>query len=487
MPTLSKSRYLDGLQCPKLLWTRYNRGESLGTPDSMRNHLFAMGDRVGSAAQELCPGGIVVPRSGGIANAALMTGKLLDQRVPLFDAAFLAGGRHCRVDILEPAPDGMWNLVEVKAGAKVRSLTIQDVAFQRETLLLAGLKLDRMIVMHVNSRYVREGDLDLDQLFHRVDVTERVEQVAPYVAKSIDTLLETVQGPDPDTPIGSHCREPRKCPLMAQCWHDLPENNVAQLHSAGRAAFEMMDEGLFRIIDVPDSRLTGKQRVQKAAVVSGEPQVDRPAVLAWLAKLEYPLWHLDFETMAPAIPDFSGVRPYQQTAFQFSVHVQRAPGADPEHREFLYTGPGDPRPAVISALLTAIDGKEGTVLAWNTDYEKMVLNDLAEFDAARAPQLAQIAGRLLDLATCFRKFNLYHPDQGGTYSLKAVLPALTDLDHGDLSIGSGGGATHAYEATREPGCDPDVREQVFTDLREYCRLDTLAMVEILRWVEAQVS
>jgi hypothetical protein len=210
--------------------------------------------------------------------------------------------------------------------------------------------------------------------------------------------------------------------------------------------------------------------------------VDGPALRDWLATLAWPVQHLDFESMAPAVPAFDGARPYQQIPFQFSLHIQRAPGAEPEHREFLATNPGDPRPALVEALLDAVE-PEGTVLAWNEAFEKMVIEDLAEFDLLRAPRLITIARRLEDLMSPFAGFAVHHPDQRGSCSLKAVLPAVTELDYEHLAIAEGGQATHNYERAMFADVDPAEREQIFTDLRAYCGQDTRAMVAILDWLE----
>ncbi|MCP4572702.1 MAG: DUF2779 domain-containing protein [bacterium] len=483
---LTKSRYLDGLRCPKLLWTRWNRPERIPPPEPQRELIMQAGRQVGALAQRLFPGGVEVPRFDAAHAAVRATAKLLEQRVPLFEAAFAGGDRLCRVDVLVPGLAGRWDIVEVKAGTRVRESHVRDVAFQYDTLTRAGLEIDRMVIMHLDGSYVRGDEVDLEQLFSATDVTERVMHLAPYMGQTIGAMQDMLTGPDPDTPLGSRCNAPHPCPLKPDCWGDLPPANVTQLYAGGRKIWEFMNEGLFTLAGIADARLTPRQRIQKHALVNDEVHLEKPAVQAWVDQLEYPLYHLDFETFAPAVPAFPGAHPYQQIPCQFSLHIQQEPGAEPDHREFLATEPGDPRPQLVEALLAAC-GEKGTILAWNMSFEKLVIEDLATYDLVRAPRLLNLATRLADLMAPFQSFAVYHPGQGGSCSLKVVLPAVTELDYSELNISSGGTATHSYEQAMFGGLDPARREVIFNDLRAYCCLDTLAMVEILRWLEGAIA
>jgi hypothetical protein len=302
----------------------------------------------------------------------------------------------------------------------------------------------------------------------------------------MNKMLETITGPDPDTPIGPRCTSPYTCPLKEVCWADLPENNVTDLYSSGRRAFGYLDEGIFTIAGAPDSKLTPRQLIQKQAVIEGKIQVDQPALRQWLGQLEYPLYHLDFETMNPAVPPLAGTRPYQRIPFQFSLHTQHEPGARPTHLEYLATWdevplPGDPRPGLVEALKAI--GPEGTVLCWNMGFEKSVLEDLAEMFRDEAEFLADLTGRMEDLIIPFRSFAVYHPRQKGNCSLKAVLPALTDFGYDELAIGDGNQAARQYQQALYGNVTVKERVMVFNNLREYCKLDTMAMVEILRRLE----
>ena len=146
---------------------------------------------------------------------------------------------------------------------------------------------------------------------------------------------------------------------------------------------------------------------------------------------------MDFETVNPAIPRFAGMRPYDQIPFQWSVHVQRQPGAAPEHFEFLATDKSDPRPAFISALCDAL-GDRGSIVVYHQQFESQRLADLASWLPEFSARIKKIQSRLWDLLPIIRN-HVYHPAFGGSYSLKSVLPALVP-EHDLRRHGSGGRA-----------------------------------------------
>jgi hypothetical protein len=508
MPTdraihISKSKYLAGLQCPKLLWTWYNQRDLIPEPGAAQQHIFDTGHLVGDLAKELYPGGKEVPMLVGTKDAIELTvtatRDLIKRRVPIFEASFLVDARYCRVDILVPVPgfDGArrsgeaWDLIEVKSSTRVKDVNINDVAFQYDALTRSGVELNRLYIMHINNGYVRGDKFEVGKFFHLEDVTERAMALTSYIPAAMEKMLTVIDGPDPDTPIGPRCTRPFTCPLKEVCWADLPDDNVTELYFGGNKAFSLLDEGYFHIAETPDSRLSHQQLIQKRALIEDKLQVDRPALRAWLEGLEYPLYHLDFETMNVAVPPFKGVRPYQRIPFQFSLHIQREPGAEPEHVEFLADWsdqlargeePGDPRPGLLAALLDAV-GDSGTVLAWNAAFEKGVLNDMAEIYPAEGARLAGIIDRMDDLIIPFRSFSVYHPAQKGSCSLKAVLPALTDLSYDGLEVADGNHAAREYARVVYQDATATERELVLAQLRTYCRLDTLAMVAILGKLE----
>ena len=68
----------------------------------------------------------------------------------------------------------------------------------------------------------------------------------------------------------------------------------------------------------------------------------------------------------------------------------------------------------------------------------------------------------------------------GSYSIKSVLPALVpELSYNDLPIKEGGTASNTFLSMVNGTFEGDV-EETRKHLLAYCKMDTLAMVEILK-------
>jgi hypothetical protein len=100
--------------------------------------------------------------------------------------------------------------------------------------------------------------------------------------------------------------------------------------------------------------------------------------------------------------------------------------------------------------------------------------------------LEALVDRIWDVLPIIRS-HYYHPAFQGSFSIKAVLPALVPgRDYEDLEIGGGMAAATKYEMALK-SADKEEREGIFDDLRAYCRLDTLAMVELRRALARKVQ
>src|SRR5664279_5066528 len=126
MPTsnslgLSKSTFLMGRQCSKLLWFRYNAKDQIPAPDEAQQAVFDQGTEVGELAQQLFPGGMVV--APGIITpdeVIAATQKAIQTRRPLYEAAFVFHGGYARTDILVPVTGNAWDLIEVKSTTSLK-------------------------------------------------------------------------------------------------------------------------------------------------------------------------------------------------------------------------------------------------------------------------------------------------------------------------------------------------------------------------------
>jgi len=483
MPTLSKSSFLNGCQCPKQLWMKFHDREAFPPVDAQTQAIFDQGHLIGSLAKTLFPGGIEVAEGRiSYAESLAATEPALLERRPLYEAALAFNGGFVRVDILNPVGADAWEIIEVKSGTKVKDVNLLDVAFQKYVCEGAGLKIDRCYLMHVNSDYLRAGEILAAELLHQEDVTEEMGPFLAEVPARLEELKQVAAADQtPDVAIGSHCNSPYECPLQYLCWDFLPEFPVTDLYwdSQGRA-WEFLSAGVTDMAEIPTgSDLSAKQEIQRQAVVAGEHQIAPDDIARFLEGLEWPLAFFDLESFQMAVPPYDGLRPYRQIPFQFSVHVQPTRGADLEHHEFLADGPEDPRPAFLAALQRAIPD-EGSIVVYNASFEKGVLNACADAFPEYRPWVDSVLPRFVDLLVPFRNFSYYHPDQHGSASIKAVLPAITDTSYDHLEIADGGTASLSFvEMVFGEDTTEERRTEIRANLLAYCALDTKAMVDIL--------
>jgi len=475
--TISKSKFIQGLSCPRYLWYIFNAPEKLPPIDEATQALFDQGHEVGEYSKKLYPGGIEIPHDY---NSVEKTKELLKKRVPLFEASFAYKNSYCKADILVPVGKDEWDLYEVKSSASLKEEHIPDIAFQLYCIQGAGVKIRHTHLMHINNEYVRKGDIEPKKLFAIEDTTDAALTVAPTIEDLINGMLKVIQSPKaPEPELGTECLDPGECPV---CLNDLPKNNVTELYCFGKKAYPLLNHGTVLIKDVPDSDLNEKQLIEKNTVVTKKPHIEPKPIKKFLEKLTYPLYLLDFETVNPAIPLFDNSSPYQQVPFQLSLHVLQKQDGKPEHYEFLADSPDDPRPEVVEALRAI--GPKGTVLAYNMSFERRVLEDLLEV-FPKEKWLQSVIDRLEDLIVPFRSFSYYDPKQQGSCSLKAVLPALTGKGYEHLEISQGDDAARKFLETtyKNKPMSPGEKQALRKALLIYCGQDTSSMIDILKVLE----
>ncbi|AGG05707.1 DUF2779 domain-containing protein [Dehalococcoides mccartyi] len=483
---LSKSKYLNGLQCQKYLWLLFNDKDKVPQPDASTQHVFAEGHRIGELAKNLFPDGIECSCDDLIGNLN-NTRQALKANRPLFEAGFYVDGYFSRLDILNPVGDGIWDIYEVKGSTSVKPVNIEDVAFQRHCAQLAGLEIRKCFVVHLNNQYVKNGDIDLHQLFTIEDVTEFSNEVSDCIIDRSEKMWEVIASPTcPDIGIGPHCSDPYDCPVT-WCRECLPEHNIFDLYRGGKKCFDMFNEGILFVKDIPKNyKLSAAQKIQQSCEISGEPSIDRYAIQEFIESLNYPLYYLDFETFSPAIPIYDGSRPYQRIPFQFSLHVVKEPGKNPDHYGYLADGTCDPRPGFLEKLKEHV-GDTGNIITYNMSFEKGVLKELGEAFPEYSDWIEETLEQVIDLYAPFRGFSYYHPMQQGSASIKKVLPVLTGKGYDGMDIGKGDDASLAFfNIVMRMFSEEEIRK-VRQDLEKYCALDTEGMIWIVEELSKLVS
>ncbi len=489
-PLLSKSKYMNGLQCPKLLWYQYNRKEEIPPVDPATQAIFDQGTLVGLLAQQLYPDGIKLERDPNPQKHAEQSLKVISLRKPVFEAGLIYENTYALADILNPIDGNKWDLTEVKSSTEVKEEYYYDVAFQKYVYESAGLKIRKCYLLHINNQYIRHGVINPKELFSKVDITEQVEGLKSLVPQRVEGMLKIISQKDvPDIKIGPYCSVPYECVLQEICWKFLPEkDSVFVLYRGKKLAFSLLDKKIQSLAEIPlNTKLTDNQMVQLKVHRTGKPHVDNGALRQFMNGLHYPLYFLDFETILPAVPLFDLSRPYERIPFQFSLFILPKEGAKPEHYTFLSKSKDDPRPELLKRLKDLL-GNTGSIVAYNASFEIGTLENSCEAFTEYQSWFDGIQPRFADLLVPFRQFDYYHPVQQGSASIKAVLPALTGKGYEGLDIVEGGMASLEYaRVTFDDNISQKERQRVYASLEKYCNLDTQGMVDLLNALRILVT
>ena len=478
MTLLTKSKYLSGLQCPKLIWILFNEKDNIPEIDRITNYRFSQGKIVGELAKKAYPDGIDIPSIDFIQNIYL-TESLLKGNKPLFEAGIQADDIYSRIDVLRPNGDGTFDIIEVKSSTQVKQENIEDVSFQRHCCERARLKIKKCYLMFLNNKYVRQKDLDISELFSIEDITDEVIKTSEGIQERIDGMLHTINSEDcPAVSTRNACDKPYECSLIEECWKFLSDDNVFTLYAKGKTSAKLFEMGIRHIKDIPEGfELNHRQEIQKVCGMTGDIHIQKEEIWQFLDGLKYPSYYLDFETFAPAVPKFTGSRPYQRIPFQFSLHVSQNDD-NIEHKSFLADGTTDPRPAFLEQLKNAL-GTHGTIVVYNEVFEKGVLKELARDFPEYGGWVNEILPRIIDLLKPFRAFHYYNPVQNGSASIKDVLPAITNEGYEGMKIDNGMDASISFEEITFGDVSTGEKARVRSELEEYCKMDTFAEVRIV--------
>ena len=490
---LSKSRITAWRQCPKRLWLQTNRRD-LATPDSDRTkRLYQVGNEVGEVAQRLHPSGILIEDqdnlTAAIANTKIALETYPDR--PLFEAAFQHDGLLVRSDLLLPTSHG-YRMIEVKSSASVKPYHVDDCAVQAWVLKRNNIKVSTVELAYIDSSFVYEGNGDYHGLFKSEKLDVDVHALLEDVPKWVSGARSTLEDNEPSIEPGEQCSHPFECQFKAHCYKDIDvpqptEYPLSILHGMqAKKKAELTELGYVDALTVSAEYLNEKQLMIQHASMTGIMKFDQHDAKKEMAALPYPRYYIDFETVAPVIPLWAGTKPRSsQVPFQWSCHIEHASG-QLKSDMFLDVSGDDPRRAFAESLINAL-GEDGPVLVYSKSFEQARIAELAEMFTDLSPALLAINERVVDLLPMARKY-YYHPKMMGSWSIKAVLPTIApDLAYDNLVVGDGGDAQGAYSEIIHPETSEVRRLELTEGLREYCALDTLAMVRLAWFFEGRCA
>jgi len=481
-PYLSKSRLISAWQCAKKLHLEKHHPE-LGEVSSQTESLFATGNQVGDIAQQLYGTADSVEIAFDFKTMLAETKRLIDGGAdfPIFEATFRHEGVLIRADVLVPDGDG-WHVIEVKASTSVKDYHELDCAIQDWVLRNSGINVLSISLAHINNQFVYAGDENYDGLLIENELTAKARKLEPAVLDLVAKARDAVTGPMPKIHVGAQCTKPYDCQFQSHCWPSDTEYPILGLGGSRAKLGNFVALGAHDIRDVAAHDLTAAtQQWIHRVTVSGEPEVI-PGAKRILEALPYPRYYLDFETIGPAVPIWRGTRPYAAVPIQWSCHIEED-GGEIRHEEFLDLSGEPPMRALAEKMIECL-GESGPVLMY-TSYEKGVINGLIAMFPDLDESLTKIVNRLYDLHPIV-KTHYYHPKMLGSWSIKAVLPAMVpEMSYAGLEgINEGMGAADGFLEAINTETDMVRKLELEEQLLRYCKFDTEAMVEIVRFLRS---
>jgi len=466
---LSKTDFIHFLDSPMHLWAYKHDQLDAGEESPFVQHLFKEGYKAEKLAKKYLQS-FVLPT---------FTKAKLAWQHDYTDEDFYAKSDAVIFD----EDSNAYHIFEIKSGTKVKPENLYDATFQ--TLVCeAYVPIGSVSILHLNKDYLRDGELNLNDLFAVEDVTEKVMNMREEVLNLRKAALQVIEAETPQK-LAS-CYQPQSCPCLTLCHPGLPEYSIYELMQIRQSQKEkLLADGLVEIAAIPDDYpLKDFQLRQVQAVKHNQPVIKHEAIKQELDKLTYPLWFLDYETYLSALPLWDRCKPQQQNVFQYSLHKLDHPDSKLEHFEYLCMDSDEPAKRVLKYLRQHL-GETGSVIVWNKTFEMGRNKEMAVMYPKYADFLHRINSRVWDLMEIFKQGLYIHPEFHGSWSIKNVLPVLVpELTYKGMSIAKGDEAMLAWwdlVHQRHSELDSESikhKDSIKQALLEYCQLDTLAMVEI---------
>ena len=498
----SKSKFVSACtHCNKYAWLdKYKPGEKAPVDDFTQS-LFDNGHKVGALAQAYFRADVDVTaykENGDLDLPAMIekTREHMNLGTPVIaEASFSFGGFFCSVDLLVRNNDGSYDLCEVKSSKQekptknnpvgVKEKYILDAAYQRYVLEHCGVKINKVYVVLLAPNYVRGSTLELDKYFIKCDVTAETAARQAAVAKKL-TELELILNVSAE-PTSIICKNCNRCDYFAYCGRNIPSPSAFDVYNLDfPVKCQYCCDGV-SFYDIPKMNKKLDTVAELQIAYHDRPNdtyVDKDAIKGFLSSLKFPLYSLDFETYQAVVPEHPGVKTYEQIPFQYSLHKIPQPDfriADVTECHFLDLTGNDPRRAIAESLVQHIP-YGSCVIAYHHSTEKNIVKRLAE-------QFSDLTDHLLsftyaDPLTVFQNGHYYVSAMGSSLSLKSTAPALypddPTMDYYNLEGNVKNGTQAMNAVLKAKALSAEELEKLRQDLTNYCALDTLAVVKILK-------
>ncbi|MBR3198548.1 MAG: DUF2779 domain-containing protein [Bacilli bacterium] len=379
----------------------------------------------------------------------------------------------------------------------------------------------------LNSNYIFDGKYENDipkydeingeDIISYIDMTSITESMMDKIMLDARRIEDYVNDLHADqVPLGKYCENKKvtKCKYCKVCWNILPKKHAITCYIDNHhgftkdkikySTFDLINDGKVSMLDIDESYLTReKNKIQRRAVETNAPYMNKQKIIDGIKQIKYPIYHLDFETFPCPLPRYRGEKPYTQSVFQFSLHIEKEEGKcdkEKDHYGYLAKDHKDHREELIKMMCDLIG--EGTVLVYNDSFEKSRIKELSEIFVDYKSKLLKINSQIFDLMNIVKTrskmyeelgydkeeakmLNYYHPDMDGSYSIKKVLPIFSNLTYKGMEVANGVEALVTY--AKFPKMNELDYKHKYQKLVEYCQQDTYAMYKVLEGLKKTIK
>lgn len=500
---LDKTNYLNYLVCPRYGWQIFHKKLNLDE-DRIRIDRSNQGYQVEDLAQDFFKGGYKI--NDNLQKGQDQTKKIVQEQLSdiLYQATALSEDNLlAKADITLVNKDRSLDIYEVKAvndvgfgkkkNAQKQEKYLNDVAFQKIAFEGSGFKINKVFLVHIDKNYVLETEVvDVNKFFTYIDISEDVDRACQEVVKEIKAAKACYQGEEPTCKCYLKSKG-KRCETFYKFNPQIPDkdsifdinriliNKIKLLYAKNILKIKDIDQTTIDEMGFNTKQLNHIQVVQTQKSIT-----DKQAIAQRLDGLIKPLYFLDYESISLPIPFLKGASSYRQIVFQFSLHILKDNQEEPLHKEYLMRNDSKDELKILIENLKKAIGSKGSIIVWHKAAEEGFQNNLAHLFPETADFFQGLNERIFDLEKVFADQLYVHPDFSGKTSLKNVLPVLVPkLNYSDLNIQEGSLAGSFWnQALNEP---LEAREKIFNDLLKYCQRDTLAMVEIYKFLNELIA
>ena len=287
---------------------------------------FQRGTDVGILAHDYFPGGVdMSPNSPSQfpKKAAETMANLENASINImYEAVFQYNDTLIMLDMLVRDGD-QWMAVEVKSSLRLSDTYYNDAALQYYVLKGCKVPLSDFKLMYLNADYVKDGAIDVKQLFKLESVLAYVQEREVFVSENVERLKKVVALPhSPLVNIGTQCNAPYPCDFQGHCWKLVPKNSFLFTTAIDdeilfQQYFNGVNSNAKMLAQLPPDSLeahqiealeTNSYYVDYKTLYSLVPQ-PKPKSIAYLNLLLH----------RPAVPEMVGTRPYEEMILAFAL------------------------------------------------------------------------------------------------------------------------------------------------------------------------